>query len=232
MTTPPTPLATSATPPQTPPASPLLTRAAPGVWVLLAHGCPPEGRLTEDDLAGAAHLTGVRAREHLAARRALRGLLAARFPEACRAPVTHTRLGRPRLAGWPRIGVSVSHDGDAVAACAALDHAVGLDVQHAPQDLPDSLVRRCARERAEELNRLPRQRRSWEFAWMWTVQEACVKAAGTGLSGRPWAIDVPLPAAHGAWRGYRWVSLRRHATVPLSCAWAPLPAPRTEPEAP
>jgi 4'-phosphopantetheinyl transferase len=108
---------------------------------------------------------------------------------------------------------------------------VGLDVQHAPPELTDALVRRCARERAGQLAGLPARRRSWEFAWMWTVQEACVKAAGTGLSGRPWAVDVPLPAARGTWQGYRWISLRRHASVPLSCAYTRLPAPHTVPEA-
>lgn len=192
--------------------------------MVLAHGRPPGGHLTDSDLAGAAHLHGVRAREHLAARRALRALLSARFPRAREAEVVYTRRGRPWLAGWPRLGISVSHDGDAVAACAALDHAVGLDVQHAPDDLSDALVRRCARERAEDLNRLPQRQRAREFAWLWTVQEACVKAAGTGLSGRPWSIDVPVPRTSGAWRGYRWVSLRRGASVPLSCAYAPLPA--------
>ncbi|MFH8803882.1 4'-phosphopantetheinyl transferase family protein [Streptomyces sp. NPDC017936] len=210
----------------------LFTEAAPGVWVALADGCPPRGHLTEADLAGAAALPPHRAAERLAARRALRGLLAARFPEAQDADVVYCARGRPALAGRPDIGISVSHDGDAVAACAALGHAVGLDVQHPPPSVPDTLLRRCARGRAEALSRLPPRLRAREFAWLWTVQEACVKAAGTGLAGRPWTIDVPLPATHGTWGPHHWTSLRGRTTVPLSVAYTALPDRTRVPETP
>ncbi|MFE7855674.1 4'-phosphopantetheinyl transferase family protein [Streptomyces sp. NPDC057403] len=208
----------------------LCTEAAPGVWVVLADGCPPRGHLTQGDLADAAALSPRRAAERLAARRALRGLLAARFPEAQDADVVYSRHGRPALAGRPDIGISVSHEGDAVAACAALGHAVGLDVQHPPPSVTDSLLRRCARGRAEALSRLPERLRAREFAWLWTVQEACVKAAGTGLAGRPWAIDVPLPALRGTWGTHHWISLRGRTTVPLSVAYTPLPDRTRVPE--
>ncbi|MFF8035269.1 MULTISPECIES: 4'-phosphopantetheinyl transferase family protein [unclassified Streptomyces] len=210
----------------------LLTEAAPGVWVALADGCPPRGHLTEGDLADAAALPPHRAAERLAARRALRGLLAARFPEARDAEVVYSAHGRPALAGRPEIGISVSHDGDAVAACAARGHAVGLDVQHPPRSVADALLRRCAHRRADALTRLPQRLRAREFAWLWTVQEACVKAAGTGLAGRPWAIDVPLPATHGTWGPYHWISLRGRTTVPLSIAHTALPDPTRVPETP
>ncbi|MGW2640678.1 4'-phosphopantetheinyl transferase family protein [Streptomyces sp. NPDC001348] len=221
-----------APPSATGPRGRLLTEAAPGLWVALADGCPPRGHLTERDLADAAALPPVRAAERLAARRALRGLLAARFPAARDADVVYRAHGRPALAGWPGIGISVSHDGDAVAACAALGRAVGLDVQHAPPSVADALLRRCARDRAEVLTRLPPGQRAQEFAWLWTVQEACVKAAGTGLAGRPWSIDVPLPATRGTWGPYRWISLRGRATVPLSIAHTALPDPNPAPETP
>jgi 4'-phosphopantetheinyl transferase len=54
---------------------------------------------------------------------------------------------------------------------------------------------------------------------VWSVQEACVKATGSGLSGRPWSIDVPPGRGRGRWRAYRWVSFRGQSAVPLSCAF-------------
>ena len=71
---------------------------------------------------------------------------------------------------------------------------------------------------------LPMAQRSREFAWVWTVQEACVKAAGTGFAGRPWSIDVPARAAHGRWGRYRWRSLRGVSPVPFSCAFVGMEA--------
>jgi 4'-phosphopantetheinyl transferase len=197
-----------------------LIEAAPGIWVAMAHGAPPEGHLTDRDLTEAGPLPAHRAAQRLAGRKALRGLLAQRFFEAWDADVVYGPRGRPELAGWPRIGVSVSHDGDAAAACAALDHAVGVDVQHPPETVEDALVRRCARERSGDLTRLPVGRRTQEFAWMWTAQEACVKAEGTGLSGSPWAIDIPPLTTRGSWGAYRWVNLREQVSIPLSCAFA------------
>ncbi|WP_149828631.1 4'-phosphopantetheinyl transferase family protein [Streptomyces tailanensis] len=188
--------------------------------------------LTPQDLAGAEHLPAWRAREHLAARRALRRLLAAHFPEARHAPVTYTDRGGPRLLGRPRIGISVSHDGDAVAACAALDHAVGVDLQHPPDIVSDALLRRCAQGHAEQLALLPMGPRASEFAWLWTVREAIVKAEGTGLAGDLWSADVTPYARRGAWGRHRWVSLRDQSPIPLSCAYTALPAPTSRPKAP
>ncbi|NBH07026.1 4'-phosphopantetheinyl transferase superfamily protein, partial [Amycolatopsis sp. SID8362] len=76
---------------------------------------------------------------------------------------------------------------------------------------------------APAVTALPRARRAREFAWVWTVQEACVKAAGTGLGGRPWSIDVRPGALSGRWGGFTWLSLRTRSPVPLSCAFHPPP---------
>ncbi|MFJ9819120.1 4'-phosphopantetheinyl transferase family protein [Streptomyces sp. NPDC101151] len=205
--------------------------AAPGIWVATHTGDPEPERLTDRDRAGAARLPAWRATQHLAGRQALRRVLAARFPEAATAEVVHGPHGRPALAGWPRIGISITHDRNTAAACAAWDHAVGVDVQHAPERLTDALLRRCLGEHAGTVDRLPQHRRRTEFAWVWTVQEACVKAAGTGLSGRPWTIDVRPFTRRGAWGDYRWVSLRAHSPVPLSCAFTELTAARIPQEA-
>ncbi|MGX1885236.1 4'-phosphopantetheinyl transferase family protein [Streptomyces sp. NPDC055287] len=211
------------------------TEAAPGIWVTLDIGEASDGDrtgLTPQDLAGARGMPAWRSREHLAGRRALRRLLAARFPEARYAPVEYTPHGRPRLAGRPRIGISVSHDGDAVAACAGLDHAVGVDVQHPSATVHDALLRRCAKDHAEQVARLPMAPRATEFAWMWTVREACVKAAGTGLAGGVWSADVIPYTRHGAWGPYRWVTLRDQSPIPLSCAFTVPSGPDSRPTPP
>ncbi|MEV4443064.1 4'-phosphopantetheinyl transferase superfamily protein, partial [Streptomyces sp. NPDC049577] len=137
-------------------------------------------------------------------------------------PVRPGPHGEPRLAGHPDVGISVSHDGDTVAAAVAPGRRVGVDVQQPPSGPHERLVRRCLRERAEQLAALPPDGRAEEFAWVWTVQEACVKAAGTGLAGQPWAIDVPLGHRRGRWDDYAWVSLRDTSTTPLSCAFTDL----------
>ncbi|MFI2645692.1 4'-phosphopantetheinyl transferase family protein [Streptomyces sp. NPDC018610] len=206
----------------------LHTEAAPGVWVAVEPAGDPvadPAGLTQDDLAGAAHLPAWRAREHLAARRALRAVLAARFPEARHAPVAYDDRGAPRLVGRPRIGVSVSHDGDRVAACAALDHAVGVDLQHPPDTVSDAMLRRCAKDHTDRLAQLSMAERATEFAWLWTVREAIVKADGTGLAGGVWTADVTPWSRHGRWGRHRWVSLRDLSPLPLSCAYTALPAP-------
>ncbi|MBT2383216.1 4'-phosphopantetheinyl transferase superfamily protein [Streptomyces sp. ISL-11] len=211
--------------------TPRTVEAAPGIWVATHQGPPARHLLTDEDLAGAGRLPGWQAAQHLAGRSALRHLLTARFPEAARARVVYGPHGRPELAGLPRIDISVSHDGELGAACAARDRAVGVDIQHAPEVLRPGLLRRCLKQHAPVLDRLPPARRNLEFAWVWTVQEACVKAAGTGLSGRPWAIDVTPLTRLGSWGAYRWVSLREHSPVPLSCAFAEPPAASTFQEA-
>jgi len=96
---------------------------------------------------------------------------------------------------------------------------VGVDVQLPPPEVSDGLLRRCLRDRAGELTALPQAVRAREFAWVWSVQEACVKADGTGIAGRPWSIDVPVRPRSGRWRDLTWLSLRDHSGIPLSCAF-------------
>ncbi|MBD0735160.1 hypothetical protein BGM09_19395 [Streptomyces sp. CBMA29] len=184
-------------------------------------------------MAAADGLPRWRAAELLAGRRLLRALLWARYPEAAGAPVVYRPGGRPVLAGRPRIGISISHDQGAVAVCAALDRAVGVDVQHVPAAVRPALLRRCAQGRAEEWARLPAGRLTTEFAWLWTVQEACVKAEGSGFAGRPWQVRVRPAARSGSWGRYTWVSLRDRTPLPLSVAYgAPAPFPHEPAEQP
>ncbi|RPK65804.1 4'-phosphopantetheinyl transferase sfp [Streptomyces sp. ADI96-02] len=206
---------------------PLSLAPAPGVWVLLSSTRDPAaGRLTAQDRAHARRLTGpARRRAHLAGRRTLRALLAERFPEAAAATVGYGPTGRPVLPDLPRVGVSVSHSGTAVAVCAAYDREVGVDVQQPPQEVAASLLRWCAPHHRTTLLALPEHARATEFAWLWTVKEALGKAAGTGVAGAAFHAEPAPGDTHGAWDGLNWTSLRNSSPLPLSCAYGPIREP-------
>ncbi|MYS21919.1 4'-phosphopantetheinyl transferase superfamily protein [Streptomyces sp. SID4948] len=163
-----------------------------------------------------------RQRETLAGRGLLRALLAELLPWAAAAPIVRDGAGRPALAGLPEVGISLSHDGGTVAAAVAPGRRVGVDVQLPPDEVSDGMLRRCLHERAGQVAALPPAARLHEFAWIWSVQEACVKAEGTGIAGRPWAIDVPVRPRHGRWRDLTWMSLRDRTSTPVSCAFGDL----------
>ncbi|ONI81628.1 hypothetical protein ALI144C_20235 [Actinosynnema sp. ALI-1.44] len=151
-----------------------IVRVAAGIWV--ATGPLPRGM-----------------RESAAAWRLLRRLLRVVVPSAAADDVVTHPGGKPYLRGHRELGISVSHDRGAVAACVGVDRAVGVDVQ-----VPDG---------------------SLERAWAWTVREALVKTTGEGLAGRPWDIDVPPGRGSGTWRSCHWVSLRGRSSIPVSYAY-------------
>ncbi|MGK5543256.1 4'-phosphopantetheinyl transferase family protein [Streptomyces sp. URMC 127] len=206
----------------------LTAQVTPGVWV--AHGTRDEWIQAgphPHDRAAAATLPAWRATEFLASRALLRHLLRATLPAQADAPVHADDHGRPALTGHPDTGISISHDGDAIAVAVAPHRRVGVDVQQPADSVPDTLLRRCLGEHTPAVSALPERQRAAELAWVWTVQEACVKAAGTGLSGRPWEIDVPPGRPRGQWESYEWISLRERSRTPLSCAFSALRGPVT-----
>jgi 4'-phosphopantetheinyl transferase len=202
---------------------------SPGVWVASATradlGDPPAHA---GDLAEAGTRARWRRAEFLAGRHLLRRLLRRVRPDLAALPLRADPAGKPRLdpggaPGRALPGITISHDGDRIAAAVCEHGDVGVDVQLPPDRLTDSTVRRCLGSHAPEVTAMPRARRAREFAWVWTVQEACVKAAGTGMAGRPWSIDVPPGVVSGHWGGFAWLSLRTRSPVPLSCAFHPAP---------
>ncbi|MCF3103096.1 4'-phosphopantetheinyl transferase superfamily protein [Streptomyces roseoverticillatus] len=203
----------------------LTAQVTPGVWV--ARGERDQWIPADPhphDRTTAATLPRWRATEFLASRALLRHLLRAVLPEQADAPVHADGHGRPALSGHPGTGISISHDGDAIAVAVAPHRRVGVDVQQPADSAPDTLLRRCLGRHTEAVSTLPERQRAVELAWVWTVQEACVKAAGTGLSGRPWEIDVTPGRPRGQWDTYEWISLRERSRTPLSCAFS---APRS-----
>lgn len=164
------------------------------------------------DIEAAAHLPAFRARESVAARGLLRSLLA----ELGEIKIAAHDTGQPFLPEHPELTISLAHDGAYVAAACRRGKGlgVGVDVQ-VPVPASPGLLRRCG---VAELAELPERERDLEFAWVWTVQEACVKATGQGLSGRPWAIPVRRGQTSGRWHGVRWSRLR-HSAVPVSVAF-------------
>jgi 4'-phosphopantetheinyl transferase len=161
-----------------------------------------------------------RRQERAAARALLRRLLAEVVDgDAAKAPLAADARGKPYLAGRDDVAVSLSHgDGWVAAAVRPGGGAVGVDVQGAiPRG--ELLARRCCRPATRRrLARLSPPRRALELAWIWSVQEACVKAEGTGISGLPWTIPVQVEQRRGRWKGLSWVALRDELPVALSCA--------------
>ncbi|MGV9380420.1 4'-phosphopantetheinyl transferase family protein [Nonomuraea sp. NPDC003707] len=183
-------------------------------------GDAPIGLCVPDDLAAAGGLPAWRAAERIAARALLRGLLAVTADEeAAAAPVRGRRSGRPFLSGRPDVDVSLSHSDGWAAAAVGLRGRVGVDVQLPRPRIPPIRGGEGSRSVAP---RLPRTGAPVvEAAWIWSVQEACVKATGEGLAGRPWQIPVEPGASTGRWGRLRWAAFRELFPAPVSCAWDP-----------
>jgi 4'-phosphopantetheinyl transferase len=171
------------------------------------------------DLRSARGTPRWRRSEHLAGRTLLRRLLADVVGGAATAsPIAARAHGGPYLVRRPDVGVSLAHTDGWVAAAVHLGGTVGVDSQ-AVVPVDDRMVRRCCGPAARaRLARLPRPDRALEIAWIWTVQEACVKATGAGLADRPWTIPVDVGQHDGRWGTVAWTELRDQWPVPVSCA--------------
>jgi 4'-phosphopantetheinyl transferase len=191
-----------------------------GVWVASARLAELPASSHPADLAASAGMTSHRATEFLASRGLLRDVLTQTTPRAAGAEVAIRVGGKPYLRGHDAVGISVSHDGGRVAVCVATGREVGVDLQHPNETVGAGLLRRCLGRYADAVTELSTRDAAAELAWVWTVQEACVKASGAGFAGRPWTVAVPPGRATGSWGPWRWVSLRGRSAVPLSCAFS------------
>ncbi|GHD53692.1 hypothetical protein GCM10010335_67480 [Streptomyces galbus] len=192
---------------------------AEGGWVVAGSGAPSTHR---DDRRRAVALPEWRARRFLHGRGLLRELLHTVAPPLAGADIVPDGRGQPHLAGLPGAAVSVSHSDSMVACAFVAEGRIGVDLQHPAVPVGATLARRLLRSHAPGVLALAPTRAAEEVAWVWTAQEACVKAAGVGLAGRPWEIDVPPGSNGGRWGPYRWICLRGASATPLSCAVGPV----------
>jgi 4'-phosphopantetheinyl transferase len=171
------------------------------------------------DLEAAGALPAQRHAEFLAARVLLRWLVAeVAGAGAAASPLRARPGGQPYLTERPDVSVSISHTEGWAAVAVHPGGAVGIDAQR-PVPVGDGLLRRCCTSSARTaLWGLPDAVREVEFAWIWAIQEACVKATGAGLAGRPWTIPVEVGQSDGRWRAVRWRALRGVWPIPVGCA--------------
>jgi 4'-phosphopantetheinyl transferase len=95
--------------------------------------------------------------------------------------------GRPKLGGESAVGgvqFSMSRSRNLVLIAVAWNREVGIDVEYiAPDPIDTSIARRWFSEKEVAILRgLDEERRSEAFFWLWVRKEACLKAAGRGLS--------------------------------------------------
>jgi len=98
----------------------------------------------------------------------------------------HGDFGRPEIAG-PRpvpLRFSLSHTRGMVAVAVTSTADVGIDTENVRErGFELEIARRYFTPReAAELDSLPTERRHRAFLEYWTLKEACLKAAGRGLS--------------------------------------------------
>lgn len=138
------------------------------------------------------------------------------------AEVASTPEGRPYLPERPDLGVSIAHDGDLVAVAIGVGVTVGIDVQ-TPTRTGAGMVRRCCPPATRTaLAAVDDELRDHELARIWSVQEACAKAEGTGIAGRPWLIPVHIGQDDGRWHEHHWRSIDAGVGAPVGIAHAPL----------
>jgi 4'-phosphopantetheinyl transferase len=194
------------------------------VWgqavIALARTAMAEPRLVTDaDRDAVRGQPEARAWERLAARGLLRGLLAETVGAGPAAAVLSAYAnGKPYLQAWPDVRVSLSHSGGWVAAGVNRGGALGVDVQ-VPASVTPGLLARCLSDGDLAVVRdLEPGEQARRFAWVWSAQEACVKATGGGFRARPWSIPVGLGQPAGRWGEVEWKRLPSNEPVALSAA--------------
>ena len=181
------------------------------VWRLVGGASVAVARLDApllaDTHAVAPHLAASGAAERRAVRALLSYALARGGVPSAAEDLRARPNGSPYLVSRPDIGVSLSHDGGWVAVALHPAAAVGVDVQ-TPRPVSERMLRRCCRPAVlAELGCMHPADRDAAFARIWSVQEACVKATGAGLRGRPWEIPVGPSGRRGRWEQVRWYRL-------------------------
>ncbi len=194
---------------------------------------PPEpdlSLLTAAELAAAARMAPGRRAEFAFGRSLLRRVaaLVLQRPVGELTPAEDSDGGPPRFAQAPELGTSVSHSGGMAAVAVCLGSSVGIDVEPVTEPNPATLRRWSALPSYRGLAELDGIEQARRFTRTWTVQEACAKAVGAGLSARPWQIPVDDAEDRGVWGAVRWMRLDSRQDLALAVATAPAGPPDRE----
>jgi len=124
--------------------------------------------------------------------RMLLGRYAGTAPE--RIIFRYERGGKPALTGSGGWQFNVSHSRELAAIAVSRHDAVGVDIERIDAGFPrdDVAADVLAPDELEDLRSLPEERQAAYFFQLWTMKEALLKAAGTGLSIDPVAIRIRL----------------------------------------
>jgi 4'-phosphopantetheinyl transferase len=180
---------------------------------------------SSEELTVAATRPGARAASFLASRCLVRRLIDEVVDrKAADSPIVAGPAGKPYLPEVPGVGINLSGTDGHVAAVVGIGLLVGIDIEAVRPVGPDMIRRCCSPADARWIEALPAGDRDRELTRVWTVQEACVKAAGIGLAGRPWLIPVAPAQRVGQWNGYDWQTLSTSVDEPVSCAYRLVPA--------
>jgi len=114
-----------------------------------------------------------------------------------RVRITKDLRGKPRLEGESAVGgvqFSMSRSRNLVLIAVAWNREVGIDVEYiAPDPIDMSIAQRKYSEKEVAILRaLDQERRPEAFFWLWVRKEACLKAAGNGLSLPLNSVDASL----------------------------------------
>ncbi|HEY3968528.1 MAG TPA: 4'-phosphopantetheinyl transferase superfamily protein [Planctomycetaceae bacterium] len=145
--------------------------------------------LADDELARAARYKFDRHRRRfIACRGQVRQILANYLgTDASRLSFQYGPKGKPALAApWSESGVeyNVSHSHERALCAVALNHELGVDVEHlrTPYDFEGIAAQFFAAEEVAALRELSDSARLTAFFACWTQKEAVLKAVGAGLS--------------------------------------------------
>ncbi|CCG01194.1 4'-phosphopantetheinyl transferase [Blastococcus saxobsidens DD2] len=179
-------------------------------WVRLDRPLPPLGALLSDGerRRAAAHRRAADRLRSAAAAALLRTVAGRSLGLAPRAVDVRRSCdgcgqahGRPRIAGFSRMQLSVTHSGGCVAVALALDMPVGIDVESVDIDLPADEIFRVAGETGaaalagSAAGREARTDAVRRALTLWTRKEAVLKATGAGLAGRAASVRLGGPGS-------------------------------------
>ncbi|MCX4694699.1 4'-phosphopantetheinyl transferase superfamily protein [Streptomyces sp. NBC_01408] len=184
---------------------------------------PDLSLLTSTELAAAGRMTPGRRAEFAFGRSLLRRAAALVLQRPVRelTPAEDTDGGPPRFAQAPELGTSVSHSGGMAAVAVCMGSSVGIDIEPVTGPKAATLRRWASLPSYRGLAELDGTEQARRFTRTWTVQEACAKAVGAGLSARPWQIPVDAVKDRGAWGTVRWMRLDSRQDLALAVATAP-----------